>query len=263
MRTRSWISVEQAREAMVTGRGTGVRIAVIDSGVEADHPDLAGLKLIEDVHVIGDDLQLHVRPGDGTDLFGHGTAIAGIIYSLAPEIELGSFRVLSANNISRTQIICEGVNLAIERDYHILNCSFGCGVADHIHQYKSWIDRAYLKGIHIVAACNNEDFTKPEWPGYFSSVITVNYGKVENQEDLYYKPGHLVEFIARGADFEAAWKGKRRRRLCGSSFAAPHGTALLARILSVYPDLAPLQAKSLLHQLAKPWSDQMAVSPAR
>src|SRR5260370_14133024 len=121
MRTRSWISVEQAREAMVTGRGTGVRIAVIDSGVEADHPDLAGLKLIEDVHVIGDDLQLHVRPGDGTALFGHGTAIAGIIYSLAPEIELGSFRALSANNISRTQIISEGSNLAIARASHILD----------------------------------------------------------------------------------------------------------------------------------------------
>ncbi|MEY2606608.1 MAG: hypothetical protein QOH31_4430, partial [Verrucomicrobiota bacterium] len=49
----------------------------------------------------------------------------------------------------------------------------------------------------------------------------------------------------------------------GSSFAAPHGAALLARILSVYPDLAPLQAKALLHQLAKPWSDQVAVSPVR
>jgi hypothetical protein len=71
----------------------------------------------------------------------------------------------------------------------------------------------------------------------------------------------LVEFIARGADFEAAWKGKTRRRLCGSSFAAPHGTALLARILSVYPDLAPLQAKSLLHQLAKPWSARITAKP--
>jgi hypothetical protein len=42
----------------------------------------------------------------------------------------------------------------------------------------------------------------------------------------------------------------------GSSFAAPHGAALLSRILSIYPDLAPLQAKSLLHQLAKPWDEQ-------
>src|ERR1700726_5033562 len=56
---------------------------------------------------------------------------------------------------------------------------------------------------------------------------------------------------------------KQRRRLCGSSFAAPHGAALLARILSVYPDLAPLQAKSLLHQLAKPWSEQFAETSVR
>jgi len=253
MKVSSWISVEEARAAMGTGTGRGIKIAVIDSGIEIDHPDLAGLQLSDDVHVIGDDLQLQVRPGDGTDLFGHATAIAAIIHSLAPEAQIGSFRVLNENNSSRTQIICEGVNLALERGYKILNCSFGCGVADHIHQYKAWIDQAYLKGVHVVAACNNEDFTKPEWPGYFPSVITVNYGHVEQAEDIFFKPGHLVEFVARGADFEAAWKGKKRRRLYGSSFAAPHGAALLARILSVYPDLAPLQAKSLLHQLAKPW----------
>jgi subtilisin family serine protease len=256
MKTSSWITVEQARAALTTGTGKGIKIAVIDSGIEVTHPDLNGLQLTDDIHVIGSDLQLVIRPGDGSDLFGHGTAVAAIIRSLASEAEIGSFRVLNENNASRTDVICEGVNLALDHGYKILNCSFGCGVAEHIHRYKAWIDLAYLKGAHVVAACNNYDYTRPEWPGYFPSVITVNYGELKDKEDFYYKPGNLVEFVARGTGFEAAWKGGKRRRMHGSSFAAPHGAAFLARILSIYPDLAPLQAKSLLHQLAKPWDEE-------
>ena len=76
----------------------------------------------------------------------------------------------------RTIVIREGVRQAIDAGYDILNCSFGCGVKEHILQYKDWIDEAYLKGIHIVAACNNIDFRRPEWPGFFPSVITVTEG---------------------------------------------------------------------------------------
>jgi subtilisin family serine protease len=188
MKTSSWITVEQAREALTTGTGKNIKIAVLDSGIEVTHPDLHGLQLTDDIHVIGTDLQLVVRPGDGTDLFGHGTAVAAIIRSLAPEAEIGSFRVLNENNASRTDVICEGVNLALDHGYKILNCSFGCGVAEHIHRYKAWIDLAYLKGVHVVAACNNYDYTRPEWPGYFPSVITVNYGELKDKED-FYPPG--------------------------------------------------------------------------
>ena len=70
------------------------------------------------------------------DLFGHGTAIAAIIRRIAPEAEIGSFRVLGESLDSRTVIIREGVRQAIERGYHVLNCSFGCGVLEHIFQYK-------------------------------------------------------------------------------------------------------------------------------
>lgn len=59
--------------------------------------------------------------------------------------------------------------------WHILNCSFGCGRPDQVLAYKDWIDEAYLKGRHVVAACNNYDLSRREWPGHFPSVITVNF----------------------------------------------------------------------------------------
>jgi subtilisin len=191
-------------------------------------------------------------PGEGRDLFGHGTAIAGIIRQMAPEAQIGSFRVMGEQLRSRTAVICEGVRQALDLGYHVLNCSFGCSRDDQVLFYKSWIDEAYLRNRHIVAACNNDDFLRREWPGHFPTVITVNFAAIESPEEFYYQPGHLVEFAARGQDLEVAWVVNARKKVIGSSFAAPHLTGLLARLLSCAPDLSPLQAKALLQQLATP-----------
>lgn len=251
------LKLTEAREALTKGTGAGVRIAVVDSGIEADHPQLAGLKLIDDLHVVDSGLQIEVKPGDGTDIYGHGTAITAILRRIAPDAEIGSFRVLGENLASRTVIIREGVRQAIDRGYHILNCSFGCGLPEHILQYKDWIDEAYLKGIHIVASCNNYDFTKPEWPGYFPSVITVNMARFDDDEVFFYKPGHLVEFAARGVGVKLPWNHCSVKEVSGSSFAVPIMTALLARLISVMGQLRPLEAKAILHRLAQPWREEI------
>ncbi len=245
--------LDQARQALADGTGEGVRIAVIDSGIEIDHPDLVGISLKDDLHVVDGGVQIEVKQGDGTDIYGHGTAVAGVIRRLAPGAEIGSIRVLGENLGSRTVIIREGVRQAIDRGYQILNCSFGCGLSEHIFQYKEWIDEAYLKGIHVVAACNNYDFTTPEWPGYFPSVITVNMARTDDDHSFFYKPGHLVEFAARGVEVKLPWNHRSNKEVTGSSFAAPIMASLLARLISKMPGLLPLEAKSILHRLAMPW----------
>jgi subtilisin family serine protease len=252
------ITLEEARRAIETGTGAGIRVAVIDSGIEVGHPDLAGLELADDIAVENDGLNLATVPGGGVDVFGHGTAIAGIVRPLAPDARIGSFRVLNERLGGKTATIREGVRQAIDRGYHILNCSFGCrGDVKFIMHYKEWIDEAYLKGIHVVSACNNFDFTVPEWPGYFPSVITVNMGRAKGL-DFYYQRGHLVEFVAAGDNVAVPWIGGTQKTVTGSSYAAPHVAAILARLLSVYPDLPPLEAKALLHRLAEPYADHVA-----
>src|SRR5262249_14321986 len=155
--------------------------------------------------------------GSGCDVFGHGTAIAGIIRQLAPEAQIGSFRVLSEQLRSRTLIIREGARLALQRGYHILNCSFGCGRGGHVLLYKDWIDAAYVRGRHIVASCNNQDYLKREWPGHFPTVITVNFTQSEEPEALFCRRGNLVEFAARGQDLEVAWREGAKKKVTGSS----------------------------------------------
>jgi subtilisin len=256
----TWIDLHQARTAIHNGTGCGVKVAILDSGVETSHPSLGGLNLLDDLAVVADGPRLRVVPGQGRDAFGHGTAVAGVIRKLAPEAEIGSIRVLGHDNTSRTTIIHRAAQEALDRGYQILNCSFGCALQNQILQYKAWVDEAYLRGVHVVAACNNEDFSKPEWPACFPSVIAVNMARTENDSVFYYRRGSLVEFAARGVDVRVPWSGGRDKVVTGSSFAAPRLAALLARLLSIYPNLAPLEAKAILHETADPWDDRVAAA---
>ena len=259
----TWITPEAAQAALETGMGRGIKIAVLDSGVELSHPMLRHMRLVDDIAFeVGDKMDLVRTPGWGVDVYGHGTAVAGVIRRSAPEAQIGSFRILDAKLNSRFQIVEEAARLAIDLGYHILSLSFGSrGLMRNIEHYKPWIDLAYRRGVHVVSACNNDNFREPEWPGYFPSVIAVNMAKIDGDELLFrwdVPSGgnfaqHLVEFAARGSDVEVAWKDGKTLRQTGSSYAAPHVAGLLARLLSECPGLKPPVAKALLQEIALPW----------
>jgi len=236
-------------ETLSSSTGRGVRIAILDSGVDATHPALKGLCLADDLAFERDGSFLKVCEGGG-DLIGHGTAIAWIIRSLAPEVEIGSFRVLDGDLRGRTTIIWEAARMAIQRGYHILNCSFGSpGEARFVMPYKEWTDAAYLRCTHIVAACSNEDANLREWPGWFPTVITVNLTDMP-LETWAHRPGSMVEFLAHGLNVRVPWQGGWKV-VTGSSFAAPRLTAGLARLLSVRPGLSVDSAKQMMREMAQ------------
>lgn len=262
----TWVTPEQAQHALRQGRGRGVKIAVIDSGIELSHPALSGLRLVDDLAFeLTPEGVVKRIPGNGIDVFGHGTAVAHSVRRIAPEAQIGSFRVLNAALGSKFQIIREAATLAIDRGYQILNCSFGSRAdLSFIEHFKPWVDLAYRRGVHIVSACDNDDFRSAEWPGHFPSVITVNMATTLSDE-LFFRwdepegdfSRHLVEFAARGVDLEVPWNRGRWSRKTGSSFAAPHVAGLLSRILSQHPTLKPPVAKALLQEIALPWIPEM------
>lgn len=262
----AWITPEDARDAITTGRGRGIKIAVIDSGIELSHPALQGLRLIDDLAFeLTAEGVVKRSPGWGTDVFGHGTAVAHVIRRIAPEAQIGSFRVLNQWLGSKFQIIREAAALAVDLGYHVINCSFGSRAdITKVEHFKPWVDTAYRRGVHVVSACDNDDFRSAEWPGHFPSVITVNMAKTET-DDLHFRwdqpagdfAAHLVEFAARGVDIELPAKNARWGKQTGSSFAAPHAAGLLARLLSVHPTLKPPVAKALLQELSLPWTPDL------
>lgn len=256
-------TLDDIRQALASGDGDGIKVAVIDSGVDVSHPYLVelGITLDDDIAIEDDGLTLKVVEGTNLDVFGHGTAVSWTVRKIAPKARIGSIRVLGTNNKARDAGICEGVRVAVERGYRILNCSFGSRSVQKLAMYKEWIDEAYLKGIHIVAACNNDYYNLTEWPGHFPSVVTVNMARSPDELDaFYYKPGALVEFASRGCNVKLPWKDGRVLEQTGSSFAAPRVAGLVARMLSVYPDMSPLEVKGALHRLAQPWTKEVAAS---
>ena len=108
-----WPSYAEISEALRNGTGKGVKVAVIDSGVEASHPRLSGLSISDSVafeEIVG---TIHTLENQTDDHFGHGTAVAGIIHQFTPKAEIGSFRVIDARSVSRSHLICAGVREAI------------------------------------------------------------------------------------------------------------------------------------------------------
>ena len=250
-----WINLEQASRAIQQGDGTGVSVAILDSGIEVTHPGLSGINLVDDLAVVPLNHKVAVVPGNGLDVFGHGTAVAGILLSLAPRCQIGSIRVLGSHNTSKTELIQRAAQEALDRGYKIINCSFGCALQAQVLRYKSWVDEAYLRGVHVVAACSNDDFRTPEWPAYFSSVIAVDITRTEEDHLFYYRKDTLVEFASKGVDVKVPWSGGKEKIVSGSSFAAPRLAAILSRLLSIYPEITPIQAKSILHRIAKPLTE--------
>jgi subtilisin family serine protease len=267
MRDRSvWITPEDAQNAIRAGRGRGIKIAIVDSGVELSHPALRHLKLADDVAWEKTASGIVERMADGgVDKYGHGTAVAFVINRIAPEAQLGSFRVLDENLASKYVIIEEAAHIAIDRGYHVINCSFGSEAKlDTIKYFKPWIDLSYRYGVHVVAACNNFDFRAAEWPGYFPTAIVVNMANTDS-DDVFFRwdvpeqgdfAQHLVEFAARGVDVEVPWNQGRTVKRTGSSFAAPHVSGVLARLLSQHPNLKPPVAKALLQEISLPWQPE-------
>ncbi len=247
-----WPDYDAARAALEKGDGDGIKVAIIDSGVDISHPSLSGLTLCDDIAVSCDRVSITIEEGGGQDVYGHGTAVAGILLSEAPKVQIGSFRALDSTNHSRSFVIAECVNQAIERGYNVINCSFGCrGLPRYVMEYKEWVDAAYLAGVQVVAACSNLDARIREWPAYFPSVISVRSTSCDAGE-FFHRENHMVSFLARGERVEVPWKDGKTKIETGSSFAAPVITGKIARLLSGLSGIPPGAVKPLLASLAQP-----------
>jgi subtilisin family serine protease len=225
--------------------GSGVTVAVIDSGVEAGHPDLGG-KVIRNVRVeFGRDGEpAIVEDADGTDLVGHGTACAGIIHDLAPGAEIVSVGVLGADNRGKGVLFAAGLEWAIGQGVSVANLSLSSRSEALFGTFHELADRAYFANVLLVSAANNMHV--PSYPSLFAAVVSVAAHDASDPLTFFYNPRPPVEFGARGVDVEVAWKGGGRIVATGNSFAAPHIAGICALIRSKHPTATPFEVKAML-----------------
>ncbi|MGA2080365.1 MAG: S8 family serine peptidase [Holophaga sp.] len=223
-----------------------VRVLLLDSGVEAAHPDLRPW-VVETLGLEGGAGAWRVAPEAPVDSFGHGTAIAGIILSRAPAVRLTSLRILGQDLRAGTERVRFALDWGLEQGFHIVNCSFGSAARQDLGEFKRLVDRAFCANTWIVAASSNLDPGLEEYPGAFPTVFTVTSADLDDPEALVRRPGELTEFAAHGANVRVAWKDGEHRILTGSSFAAPRLTALLARLRAERPGWNACEAKAWLY----------------
>jgi subtilisin family serine protease len=225
--------------------GAGVKVAVVDSGIDGDHPRVGGIaggvafELDPSV-----DLGYVERGGPHDDLVGHGTACAAIIRSLAPEAEIYSVRVLGANLKGRGALLHAGVEWCVERGMHVVNLSLSSKSETMFGPLHEVADDAYFAGTVLVCAANN--LPGPTYPSQYASVVSVAARPGDEEMALAYNPHPPVEFGARGIDVDVAWADRGSITATGNSFAAPHVTGMVALMRSKHPWLTPLQVKAVL-----------------
>jgi subtilisin family serine protease len=229
--------------------GSGIRVAVIDSGVDHTHPAAAG------PHLPGaaltwdrDEQEVVLTEGAHDDLFGHGTACAAIIRRTAPQCEIVSVRVLGERLSGKGEVFAAGLRWAIASGARVLNLSLSTNRLDLLGEFHAIADEAAHAGAVLVCAMNN--VRSPSFPSEFSSVISVASSGGHDPFELFANPAPPADFGAPGIDVDVAWLGGATMTMTGNSFATPHVSGLVARILSKHPLLTPYQIKAVLRSIA-------------
>jgi subtilisin len=237
--TRDW--------ALGRSTGEGVRLCVVDSGIEADHP-LVGHVERAVVVTAGDDGKLIVEDDVEGDLCGHGTACASIIRSLAPDCRLSSVRILGAGFTGSGPALLEGLRWAVGEGYDVVNLSLSTTKRDFAAVLHELADSAYFRRTMLIASAHN--MPVESYPWRFASVLSVGSHEKDDALEYFYNPTPPVEFFARGVDVEVGWLGGGRIRSTGNSLATPHMAAICALVLGKHPELTPFQLKSVLYLTA-------------
>jgi subtilisin len=228
-------------------RGRGVKVAVIDSGIDALHPALDG-RVEGYVNIHEGPGGLVYSPEPHEDAYGHGTACAGIIRSLAPDCELYSVKVLGADLGGRGAVFVAGLAWAVENGMHVCNLSLGSTKKEYYGLLHELADQAYFRNIMLVTAANN--LPVQSFPSVYASVISVASHGLKDQAAFYYNPRPPVEFGAPGVDVRVAWSGGGWTTATGNSFAAAYMTGCVARLLGKHPGLTAFEMKAVLRALA-------------
>lgn len=224
--------------------GRDVTVAIIDSGVDGEHPAVRGRVARHlRVDLDGDDAHVVDDP-EARDLVGHGTACAGIVASIATAATLVSIRMLGADNRGKGRALAAAVEWAVAERIAVVNLSLSSRSEAMFSAFHALADRSYFANTLLVCAANN--VPGPSYPSLFAAVLSVAAHDVPDPDTWFYNPSPPVEFGAYGVDVEVAWRDGGRIRATGNSFAAPHLAGQAARLRSRYPAATPFEVKALL-----------------
>jgi len=245
-------------------RGDGVNVAVIDTGIDLDHPDLA-------VNIEGGYMAIaasgrYRKNRSYDDDNGHGTHVAGIVAAadndqgvvgVAPAAHLYAVKALDQNGSGWTSDIVDALywaigthtdldaagNLTPDNDIQVINMSLGSDYPSD--SFAQAVKDAYTADILVVAAAGN-DGAAVDYPGAYTDVLAVAATSASDAVPWWSSRGPEVELAAPGVDVYSTYRGGGYTYLSGTSMAAPHVSGSAALVWGTYPQWSAAEVRAAL-----------------
>jgi len=242
--TIDWgISKIGANEVWEDGDGSGVIIAVIDTGIQLNHPDLVSNIVSGYDFTNGDSV--------ADDDNGHGTHVAGIASAMSNGVgtigagysaRLMPVKVLNASGYGYLSDVAKGIYFAADNGARVINMSLGSSYDSDI--LRNAVLYASRKGVLLVAAAGNDYGSPCSYPAAYSSVVCVVATDSNNRLASFSNIGG--ELAAPGVSNYSTYKGSTYKYLSGTSMASPHVAGAAAVIMSACTDCTTTEVRDIL-----------------
>ncbi|MDR6224067.1 S8 family peptidase [Desmospora profundinema] len=216
---RAW-NVTQGRMA--------VAVAIVDTGVQWDHPDLAA-KILPGFNFVANDINTNDDNGHGTHVAGIAAAITNNrqgVAGTAPKVGILPVKVLNQNGVGTLFDVARGIVFAANMGARVINLSLGGPV--RTNTLRDAVNHAWQEGAVVVAAAGNNGTNLRQYPAAFRRAITVAATNASDRRASFSNFGKWVDVAAPGVRIMSTYIGSRYVRLSGTSMAAPHVSGLAA-----------------------------------
>ena len=221
--------------------GAGVRVAVVDSGVDPTHPRIrvaGGVAL-----AVAKDGGIE-QAAEVADRAGHGTACAGIILGKAPDASIYSVRIFDESLSADGSVLVAALRWCLGAGMDVVNLSLGTTDPSFRRPLAEAAREAARAGVILVSAEHNEGLES--YPAVLPDVIGVTGDKVGGRYGYHYREGKPIECVARGDEQRLCWLQPREVMTAGTSFAAPHISAIVALIREASPGAGLEEVREVL-----------------
>ncbi|MFC0189074.1 S8 family serine peptidase [Fictibacillus aquaticus] len=231
------------------------RIAILDTGIDTAHPDLAEKIIIS---------RNFTNSPTVEDQFGHGTHVAGIAAAITNNnigvagvsfnnAYIMNIKVLGDSGSGDWSWLADGILFAVNNNANVINMSLGgTSQSDTVRRA---IDYAVSNGVAVAAAAGNDSSNTPQYPAAYSGVISVAATNQSDQLAEFSNYGAAwVDVAAPGVEILSTTPGNSYGFLSGTSMATPFVSGLAALILTTYPDLSGTEAANVIRQSCDPIS---------